>query len=431
VKLEFAETLKNTIYVSVSKIICKAYKEFFGEEKTFTPTQYIVFSIISPFLLANMIPGKDLPYVKNVKGVWYIGITNKWILSRTVFAGISSMPAVIHALSDLQKMGLFDVYYESSGNCFNYKYYHLTDLGRGLIQPPNTDVPSSIAAKDDDSSVDKWIPSDDLKSFVKEMYNVCGDGYKYSFVKTDGSPVKYMQNLDKYLQQIKVGTFAADNKQEYPELPKMGIKELANIAGHVTIYSKGTANLADIFIKYNRNKCTSPILAYYNALHPEAIKYNDAHINEALKRNPDFIRQVKEISDTDIHEDNKSILEMLYKVTDYFYDDSVQKSIEQFNKQNHTELNYGMKVVFFKWYLMAYREYRDFYKKWGKEPKYHTIDEWIACTNIRDNWKGSVWWYFIKYVYEIHHVWLVDRQSMADDIKKVVEEQRQRKLGGD
>jgi len=420
-----ANYMGRTPYFNMGMINCRAYQEFFGEEKSFTPATFIIFNIVISFYINNLQyqSPKVKEFTKVIDNKLFLGITNKWILAHAVYAGITSPTTIITAMKEIESSGLVEVSFEQDEEIrFNYKYYHFTDTAVNMARysPDKDEMPVK------DETYKEWQPSNDTRVFVAEMQRICGDKYHYDFKKDTGVPYKYMIKLDECIYLLKKQTYVSRYKFGGEELPVMSMKELADIAGKVTLYSKGSTNLRDIFLFFRNGKYTSPFVEYYKKMHPDVLKSTATHIQYAIEQNPYLPDLLKPIEDTVINMNNKSMLEMLYRFTNYYGDVDVQKSIEEFNKHNHTDINYQKKIVFFKWYLEAYKEYEDYFKQSGKDPKYHSLDEWMSCTNIKDDRIGSVWWRYISFVYKREHCWLVDRQVVADSIIKSIDEQEYR-----
>lgn len=433
---EAVDVLKRTHYSYLGALNYDAVGRIASDYGRLSPAACMLIHIVGPYYMSNLgsISSEVAPFSKVVDGKLYIRLSNDWLLARLSYFNFNSESTVTKAAKELEDIGIFDVLREKDpATGHNRKYYAVTAKGIDICNFPSES--DNVPGDGDDEPAhpdeeEEWEPSVDLREFTTCMEVLCKDTYKYEFFKAGHKPMKYMQRLDVYLSEIKAGTFSKNHKFDKPELPKMTMRELADLASKVDTHRK--SNLSEVFIMLKAgNKEHSPILEYYSAAHPVPVLATDRHVQIAKETNSDAIRQLNEMHDPEIKSDDLGIMEMLYRIDKYYYDEDVQASIEKFNSERHTNIVYAKKMVFFKWYIMAYRDYRDMYKRWGRDPKYHTLDEWLAQTNLKDDWKGSVWWYFIKYVYETEHVWLTDRRPLADSVEKFVEEQRQRKLRGD
>jgi hypothetical protein len=407
--------------------------EKLSPDKAFTTTEWAVFVLIGNFLKQqSLCPSEAVkPFAQKKGAVWAISLSNKWILDRSVMFGTTSPQTIYRAVSGLERKGYLTTYTTRNANTgWMHKYYLLTEQGSSVLTPVVSSYDETDASDPPEKEeADKWEPSADLLVFLKKLKPICGSAYKYDVYKPNGDPMGYMKKTDDYIKQLISGEFVTKNSIEGNEIPKMTLDDIVQIASKVTLYTKGTHNIGEIFTTYN--KTTSPFVSYYKQMHPDTIVYNEGHIADLLVKNPHIKDTIDEIHDSEVSSENKSVMEMCARMTDYFYDDVVLSGIAAVNKKHLTNINIDAKMVWCKWYFAAYKEYRDFFARKGKEPKYHTVDEWISATSIGNASAYGIWWRFIRYVYQQNHIWLTDAENVVDNIIDYETKARERSLGGE
>ena len=195
--------------------------------------------------------------------------------------------------------------------------------------------------------------------------------------------------------------------------------------------SKGKPNINDIFWVYG-GKFSRFVNKYYQ------LKPCLPEINQKVLEKAKSLYSFLEDTTTDsysICQFYKKIggltdrVDYCYIITDKiydFYDDVTMKSLENVGK----EMRLGQRKAFTKFWIEAFLDYNDSMKKYKRDSKWATFDEWIASTIVGDSHRMTPWYITMQYVYRIRGWCVTENKTAFASIKQYVEKGKEFNNGG-
>lgn len=277
---------------------------------------------------------------------------------------------------------------------------------------------------EEETPPEEWIPSDDLKKFREGFYEKNNDYVASEFFKKDGSPTKYWQDIETYIQALKEGTFISQFGERFTdkvkELPPLSLSEIIDIAASVrTPKEDGKPNVKEIFTVFD-GKFSRFVNKYYKEK-PALPDLDPAKVAKWRENYP-YIDQ-EGYGLTQLYGKIKGLTkewDWAYYIADKvesFYDDDQMASLKDMGK---TMLP-NQKKAFVKLWLEAYKGYQEQCKKWKKEPKWETLEEWVADTKVGESRIMSPWYLTAAHIYRTRGWWIIDSKSAQEAIKKFIE----------
>lgn len=308
---------------------------------------------------------------------------------------------------------------------------------KGFVSIECEAEPVKPVAKPIDKDIPEgWEPSENLITFKNAIYERTTDYAVSNFYNADGTPIKYWYFVDGYIDALLRGEFVARFGKHFTkpvkELPPLSLPEIIDTAVATKILkSKGKPNINDIFWVYG-GKFSRFVNKYYQNK-PCLVDLNPSDIAKYRE-----IYSFIEDKDTDSYSvlqyasKVKGLTERMdycYYITDKiysFYDDSTMASLKNVGK----EMAIGQRKSFTKFWVAAFIDYNERMKKFKKESKWATFDEWIAATKVGDSHAMTPWYVVMEYVYRMRGWCMTENKTAFASIKKYVETAKARLNGG-
>jgi hypothetical protein len=275
-----------------------------------------------------------------------------------------------------------------------------------------------------------WKPSANLVKFRKELFEKTNEYAQTDFFNASGVPTKYWFYVDGYIDALIKGEFVARFGKHFTkkvkELPAMSFDELVAIAASVKVLkSKGKPNVNDIFWVYG-GKFSRFVNKYYKDK-PSLPELDPVKVAKWREAYP-YIDQ-EGYGLTQLYGKIKGLTkewDWAYYIADKvenFYDDDQMASLKDLGKT----MTSNQRKAFVKLWLEAYRGYLEQCKKWKKDPKWETLEEWVADTKVGESRIMSPWYLTAAYIYRTRGWWIIDSKSAQEAIKKFIESSNKNK----
>lgn len=362
-----------------------------------------------------------LNYSMAVSRLWILGITTTQRVSE-LFAGMCGT-----GKECVENKPYFFTAYKSRTQTGIKTYFAPTKLFYQIINPSGITIRTpmdDVFIPSESQQEEEWIPSDDLKKFREGFYEKNNDYVISEFFKKDGSPTKYWQDIEKYINALKEGTFISQFGERFTEkvkeIPAMTLHEVIDIAASVrTPKEDGKPNVKEIFTVFD-GKFSRFVNKYYKDK-PSLPELDPVKVAKWREAYP-YIDQ-EGYGLTQLYGKIKGLTkewDWAYYIADKvenFYDDDQMASLKDLGKT----MTSNQRKAFVKLWLEAYRGYQEQCKKFRKDPKWETLEEWVADTKVGESKIMSPWYLTAAHIYRTRGWWIIDSKSAQEAIKKFIE----------